>query len=260
MSTDYVIAGLLQGFLEWLPVSSSGQVMIALSLALGVPPTAALRIALALHIGTLFSAIIYYWREVLEGILNLHRWRSNTVAKLWLVATPFSLAIGYPLYKLYEEFIGDVPQDWIMLLIGIPLIVIGAAGYALGKTSWRDEITDRDIVLLGIVQGTSVIPGISRSGVTIALLLFRGVNPLTAVRASFLAGIPAIGAAALYTIIVEGAFSSGSNALIGGLTALISGLAGIWIVEWLAKRFNQYLFTLIIGILLVVAGLIPLIF
>lgn len=257
---DYALAGLLQGLLEWLPVSSSGQVMIALSLALGLPPSSAYRIALALHIGTLVSAIIYYRREVLSGLLALHKWRDNIIARIWLFSTPVSILIGFPLFKLYEGVAGSIPQDWIMMFIGVPLVVVvGLLGVKMKGGSWKDQPTNIDLFLLGVVQGFSVIPGISRSGVTIAFLLIRGVNPLSSVKTSFLAGIPVIGAAALYTMVFEGAFNNSGDAIIGGIAALIGGLVGIWLVELLAKKFNQYVFTLIIGLILVCVGVYSLI-
>lgn len=254
LDPNYILAGLLQGLLEWLPVSSSGQVMIALSVALGVSPAYAYRIALALHLGTLVSAIIYYRKDVLDGILNLQKWRLNTTSRIWVISTPVSILLGYPLFKLYENVAGNIPQDWIMMLVGIPLVIIGALGFAVKSGSWKNEPTNTDLILLGLVQGVSVIPGISRSGITIALLLFRGINPLSAVKTSFLAGIPVIGAAALYTIVFEGAFASSVDAVLGGLAALVGGLIGIGIIEWLARRVNQYLFTVIIGVILVIVG------
>lgn len=255
MNLDYLLAGLLQGLLEWLPVSSSGQVMIALSVALGISPESAYRIALALHLGTLISAVIYYRRDVVDGLVSIGRWRLNTISKIWIIATPISLLIGYPLFKLYENVAGSVPQDWVMLFVGVPLVLVGIFGLGVRRSSNRNEPTTMDPILLGLAQGISVIPGISRSGVTIALLLFSGLTPLSAVRTSFIASIPVIGAAALYTMMFEGAFSSGADAIIGGLAALASGLVGIGIVEWLASRINQYLFTIIIGVILVIVGI-----
>ena len=255
MNLDYLLAGLLQGLLEWLPVSSSGQVMIALSVALGVSPESAYRIALALHLGTLISAVIYYRKDVVDGLVSIGHLRLNTVSKIWIIATPISLLIGYPLFKLYENVAGNVPQDWVMLLVGVPLMAVGVLGLGIKGNSGKNEPTTMDLILLGLVQGFSVIPGISRSGVTIALLLVRGLNPLSAVRTSFIAGIPVIGAAALYTMLFEGAFSRGTDAVLGGLAALAGGLVGIGIIEWLARRINQYLFAIIIGVILVIVGI-----
>ncbi|MCE4599992.1 MAG: undecaprenyl-diphosphate phosphatase [Desulfurococcales archaeon] len=257
MDQAYLLAGLLQGLLEWLPVSSSGQVMLALSLSLGLSPGIAYELSLALHGGTLLSAIAYYWRSVVSGIVGLTRPMECEVSRIWLIATPVSVAVGYPLFLLYERIAGGVGLDWLMILVGAPLTLIGVAGLSLSGSE-REELTLRDILWLAVAQGVAAIPGVSRSGLTIAVLVLRGVSPLKAVRSSFLAGIPVILLAAVYTGLVEGAYLASSMG-VALASSFLSGLAGIYFMELLARRLNMHVFSLVVGLVLVASGLVALI-
>ena len=252
----YILAGVIQGLLEWLPVSSSGQVMLALSVSLGLPPYITYQIALGLHGGTLLSAIIYYWKEVLDGLKNLTTPLRSEVSQIWLVATPISVIVGYPVYLMYEDFAGEIGLDWLMLLIGIPLLIIGILGLKTEDKD-RERLTMKDLLWLGITQGLAVIPGVSRSGLTIATLLARGISPVKAVRTSFLASIPAILLVSLYIGLLQETYFD-ANMIIALASSFLSGLVGIAAMEYIAKRVNTNLFSIIIGIILIIVGVLAL--
>lgn len=244
------IAGVIQGFLEWLPVSSSGQVTLFLAGLVGLGVAEAYNLSMYLHLGTLASAATYFRRDVLSGIKSLLSLKfSNEIPKLWLVTTPLSLAVGFPLYKMYLSVARETPLDWIMGGVGVALIAVGlllrfssrgAAGASLRDASLRH------LAILGVVQGAAVLPGVSRSGVTIAALLLMGFSPPEAVKTSFLASIPVILLAGAYAGINGGAqFSLQSVTAL--VTAFISGLAGILAMTHLAKKAKLEIFAIIMG-------------
>ncbi len=253
------VAGIIQGFLEWLPVSSSGQVTLFLAGLAGLGVAEAYNLSIYLHLGTLASAITYFRREVFGGIKNLLTLKfSEEVPKLWLVTTPLSIAVGFPLYKTYLSLAGEAPLDWIMGVIGAALIGVGLlmrfSSESAGKTSLKDANV-KQLAVLGIVQGIAALPGVSRSGITIAALLLMGFSPSEAVKTSFLASIPVILLAGIYAGVNGGAQLS-LQSVTALFTAFVSGLAGILIMTYIARKTRLEIFAIVMGaiILSVVAA------
>jgi len=250
-----VLAGFIQGILEWLPVSSSGQVMVFLSSILGLRLIEAYGLAIYLHMGTLFSAILYYREDIINSIKSYGLSFNNSLLRLWVVTTIVSVATGYPIFMVYQKILGNVSLDVVTSVIGLLLIITGLLlMYAKSKKNYRmfKDLRIGDYIVLGIAQGASIIPGISRSGVTIAILLLLGLHSSDAVKTSFLASIPIIALASIYAGLTQGYIASVIG-LTGMLSAFGAGLIGLWIMVFISRKLPLYYFALTIGLIMVLA-------
>ena len=204
------LLGLLQGFAEFLPVSSSGHLVVAEHFLKIQEPTMFFNVFL--HVATLLATILYFWRDVkalcidsigaLTGVLRGHSW--GQITQRWpQVPTVLMILLG----TVMTAVIGLGGKDWFESLFARPrtvALMLVVTGCSLLLTRWirpgrlvHQHILWYQALLIGVAQGLAVVPGISRSGATIACALFLGVAPKTAARFSFLLAIPAIAGAAL---------------------------------------------------------------
>ncbi|MDH7497407.1 MAG: undecaprenyl-diphosphate phosphatase [Syntrophomonadaceae bacterium] len=224
-----VLLGMLQGLTEFLPVSSSGHLVIAEQL-LGVPASG-LTFEVMVHIGTLAAVLVAFWPDV--AALLRRPWQRLT-GLLVLGTVPAALA-GVFLEPLVERAFQSLATVGLGLLATGVLLVLGETA---SRRAWwgkkADGITALDAVLVGVMQAIAILPGISRSGSTIAGGLLRGLDREYAARFSFLLSIPAIlGAAALEGWDVVRAGVGGALAvpyLLGSVTAALFGYLAITLV------------------------------
>jgi len=236
-----VILGISQGIFEWLPVSSQGQVA-ALSVALfGIPADEALGYAIFLHIGTLLAAALYFRKELSEMLKGENKKLRNFI----LIAV---LATGITALPAYI-FLKSIPLTGFVLLILIAILLF-VTGYLQNVQSknTNPEMAKKNSVILGLAQGFSVLPGISRSGVTTAVLLLEGFTPEKAFRISFLLSVPSV-------LIGEMAFSVlepitfDFSAIVALLFAFVFGYLSIDVLIKLAHRVNFSVFCYGFGVL-----------
>jgi len=230
--------------------------MVFLSSVLGLKLVEAYRFAVYLHLGTLFSAILYYRDDIINSIKGCGFSFNNSLLRLWITTTVVSVVTGYPMYITYQRILGNVNLDVVTGVIGLLLIVTGLLlMYAKSKRNYRvfKDLNIKDYIALGIAQGTSIIPGISRSGVTIAILLLLGLHSSDAVKTSFLASIPIIALASLYTGLSQGYIIS-TIGLTGMLSAFGAGLMGLWVMVFISRKLPLHYFTLILGLIMFLAS------
>ena len=200
------ILGIVQGLAEFLPISSSGHLILVP--ALFGWDDQGLAFDVGLHLGTLLALLAYFWRDWLtmatSGLRDLkgHGLRYRSFAPesqlLWLIALGSIPAAVVGL--LFDDWIEqNVRQPWV---VAIALAVVGTIMLFADSVSRRTRSIDSvgvwDAVLIGLAQATALIPGVSRSGATITAALFRDFSRDAAARFAFLLGIPAfVGAAAL---------------------------------------------------------------
>lgn len=187
-----ILLGMLQGITEWLPISSSAHLALA-HMLLGVQADIALDVAL--HIGTLAAVLVYFRRDIIalaKGILSQRPEAYNYALMIFASLIPTAI-IGFALKDFFESMFTSL---W---LLGSALLITGVALIATRfvKAGTRAP-TLKDSLLIGVAQGISVAPGISRSGSTIATALFLGIDRIEAARFSFLISIiPILGAGIL---------------------------------------------------------------
>lgn len=207
-----VLAGVVQGVVEWLPVSSQGNLSMVLTI-LEVSPDQALQLALFLQLGTTASAALYYREEITAGLETAPGWRPqrafdrpNAVPTFVLVACLATGLVGVPLYFLAVDFVSELSGGLFIAAIGVLLVATGILERASQtiELADREEPTFRDAIVVGTLQGLSVLPGISRSGITTSVLLFRSYRAPAAFRLSFLLSIPTGIAASALIVLTEG--------------------------------------------------------
>ena len=188
----------LQGILEWLPVSSEGQTITLLTGFMGISPDEALEISLWLHLGTLIAVVVKFRKEIYQYVNpklkeeSIKQWR-------WfiLLSTIGTVITGVPCYLLVRR-LGSNSQigEYFMLIIGVALLITAALLYYAKKQDKEgkliENISKKEMTVSGLLQGFSIIPGISRSGITMSGLLFMSVEKEDSIKGSFIMSIPAV--------------------------------------------------------------------
>lgn len=182
-----ILLAIVQGITEWLPVSSSGHLVIAQEwLGLELP----LIFDVMLHVGTLGVIIVVFWKDIVKMIVAIVRLDFGTeegkLALFIAVGSVPTALMGFFFHDIFESFFNNV------LVVGIALLVTGFSLHVSERQKGEKKLSYLDSLLTGIAQGASIIPGISRSGLTIATGLLRKVEKETAFKYSFLLSMPAI--------------------------------------------------------------------
>lgn len=258
-----IVLGIVQGLTEFLPISSSGHLIIFPWLLDW--ESAGLAFDAAVHLGTLAAVVVYFRREIQRMIAAIPHALSNPVglllgspdgnhaqdadARLGLlivVATLPGLVLGVLFEGAIDEFFHtEENSDRAIATIATMLIVVGLVLYLAERLSKRGKTIGRmvwlDAVIIGFAQALALIPGTSRSGATITAGLFRGLNRPDAARFSFLAGMPLILGAGLKSVFeaIQEGMSGHEVALFmaGGVSAAIVGFITIWgLLRFLERR------------------------
>lgn len=242
---EVILSGIIQGILEWVPVSSQGIITLILMLT-GYSLQQATDVAFFLHSGTLLATISYFWTDIKK---ILHPETSvNVHTLLFLVwSTLSSLIMGVPFYLLISQF--DFLSNTGSKIIGVLLIIMGLMHGVRKELASRGEnsIGKMDGLLTGFFQGFSALPGISRSGVTTLALLIRGFDVETALKYSFIAGLPVI--AGLQIIEFAKGMYFDPVYLAAGAAAFLVGRVSIGYMLKLAKTINFATFCIVIGLI-----------
>lgn len=261
MSTlQAVILGLLQGLGEFLPISSSAHLVLVPWIFDWTDP--GLTFDIALHIGTLVAVVIYFWKDWLRLVTKgLADARSQDGRLFWyLVAATIPGAIAGFLLEKEAETIFRSP-----LLIAIMLIMAGIFLYWADRKSARNiemnNITLATSMMIGLSQTLAIIPGVSRSGITMTMGLLMGLTREGAARFTFLLSTPIILGAALVKLpyIVANPALITVNFMVGMLISFVTGIASIgFLLRYVQTRsflpFARYRF--ILGFLVVLIVLV----
>lgn len=250
-SGEATFLGGLQGATEFLPVSSSGHLRLTEEILGATPPSIAFDVIL--HLGTLLAVALVFRKpiwEIVKGCVprgNEPYWGRESVRRVGLIAVASvpTAAIGVLLSGTVE---GSFPALWVGVLLVINGFVLLTSKRSKPVSGQDDDdgwgISWPVALAIGTVQGLGVLPGISRSGITITAALLLGVRPRVAVEFSFLLSIPAILGASVLTFgdmtSLDG--EEVSNALLGGAVAIVVGIAAlIWLVRLISKaRFHHF--------------------
>jgi undecaprenyl-diphosphatase len=269
-----IILGIVQGLTEFLPISSSGHLLLVPWLFnwhfLLENPGLNKTFDVALHLGTFVAVVVYFWREIVKLVgawvrSITRRSLAEPEAKLaWLliVSTIPAALVGV----LFEDFITErLGKPW---MIGVAMIVFAGIMYLIDHLAKLDRDMEHlswlDALIIGVAQALALFPGVSRSGITMMTGLVLRLDRESAARYSFLMSIPVIGGAAAFKglEVAKDGLPSGTATpfLVGMITAAVSGIAAIWFVLAYLKRHDFNLFVvyrIVVGvavIILVVAG------
>jgi len=258
------LLGLLQGLTEFLPVSSSGHLVLAERL-MDLHPSLAVNIGL--HAGSLVAILYFYRRDLRDLVRALVPGQDRDPGKLredralighlvlaTLATVPVALWLQTPIEGLFAEpaagrFLALTFFITALLLVLTELYRPRNGADPEGALSWRGAL------LIGLVQGVAVFPGISRSGATIAAALLLGLGAEKAARFSFLLAIPVIGGAALLELPALAGGMNVGHLLLGMAAAALSGLAALVLLVGLIRRrrfvwFSAYLAPLALACLI----------
>ncbi len=241
---EAIMLGVLQGLTEYLPVSSTAHLLIIGKLAGWGDPSAAF--TAVTQLGTVAAVLVYFRGElghILRGLVTVARTRNlsdpeGRMAWLLAVGSVPILIIGF----LAKDVIEGSARN--LYLVAAALIAVGGVlAYAdrrgTGKLHLHD-LTLRFALILGVGQAAALIPGVSRSGATIAVALLLGFGRVAATRFSFLLAIPAVLVSGLYEIrkISDGSLALGPTLL---ATAISFGV-GLACIHWLLKFVATHTF------------------
>ena len=268
---EALILGIIQGLTEFLPVSSSGHLTI-LSNLFGLEGESNLTMIVTLHVATVLSTLCILWKEVVwifKDLFTKQSWKSysglneGTRFAINILISMIPVAIvGFCFKDKVEEIFGSG-----LLIVGIMLLITAAllAFSYYAKPRQREEISPLHAFIIGIGQAIAVMPGLSRSGTTIATGLLLGNKKERMAQFSFLMVIPPVlGEALLDTLdIAEQGFStamsgiSAGSIIVGFIAAFITGcLACKWMIDIVKKGKLIWfaVYCVIVGILAIILG------
>ncbi len=270
-----IIMGLIQGLTEFLPVSSSGHLVIG-RFILGIDTSVSALFEALLHVGTLAAVFIVFWSDVrvliVESILlirdiirhfskkkPIEMYPERHFVLLVIVASVPTAIIGLLIETLLEDFFLSS-----LAAVGIALIITGLFLLLIPKIPrGKKKIPQmelRDALFVGIIQGIAVIPGISRSGSTVTAGLSCGVTRDQAFRFSFLCSIPAILGGALLKLFKITAMDADNavNYLFGMIVAAIVGYFALRLLRNMLKRGRFHVFgyyDILVGAIALIVGM-----
>lgn len=234
-----LILGLFQGLTEFIPISSSGH-LVLLHYAMGITDHG-LAFDVALHAGTLTALILYFWRDLWQYLTALFKKNQHTrLAWLLIVATIPAAIIGYLLESKAENQFRSVKLVSLnLLLFGLVMLLAEYYYQRTKKHTKLDDVKNSQALTMGLAQALAIVPGVSRSGSTITAGLFTGLDRVAATRFSFLLGIPITAGAILKVFtdseVLQQAQDQKTIFLVGIATALVSGLFAIrFMLQYLA--------------------------
>lgn len=243
-----IILGLIQGLAEFLPISSSGHLAL-LQYFFGVDSEQVLPFAVLLHLGTLISVFIIYWKDICELVAELGRVikdiftgkglriNANSTRRLGFMIIVATIPTGI-MGLLFNDFFNNLYLNIVAIAAGLIITgIILLVAEKIGKSNKGVmEMKFRHAVFVGIMQGIAICPGISRSGSTLFGGLISGLDRKFAVKFAFLVSIPSI----LGSVVMEApdAFAQGMDmSLLGPVIAgvIIAAISGIVAIKWMIK-------------------------
>lgn len=256
-----IILGLLQGLTEFLPISSSGHILIVPALLGWDDPGAAF--TAVIQLGTEAAVLLYFrkdlWNIAVTWTSSLFRpeLRADLNARMGWYLIAATIPIGI-LGLTFENQIETAARSlWI---VGTMLIVFGIVLGVADRYGSRDrdigELSFRDGVLIGFAQSLALIPGVSRSGATISAGLFLGLDRAAAARFSFLLAIPAVVISGFFQLygILSGEEAVGEPLLNIAAATLVAFISGYLVIAWLLRYVSTHSYSIFVGYRIVVGS------
>lgn len=259
---EALILGLLQGLTEYLPVSSSGHLAIGSAL-FGVEGEENLTFTIVVHVATVLSTLVVLWKEIDWIFKGLFKWQMNDETRYVINIIISMIPVG---------IVGVFFKDEVEAVFGSGLLVVGCCLLLTAalltfsyyyKPTPKPTISRRDAFIIGLAQACAVLPGLSRSGSTIATGLLLGNDKARLAQFSFLMVIPPIlGEALLSSIkLAQGEAVTGNipalSLVVGFLAAFVSGcLACKWMINIVKKGKLIYfaIYCAVVGLLTILLG------
>ena len=251
-SINSILLGIIQGFTEFLPISSSGHLVLA-QYFLGIENPGIL-LEVVLHLGTLLSILLYYRYDIYDLLQGIYRKDADSLyyVSMVVVATVPTITIGLLFKAKLESLFSPIFVPYMLLITGCVLVL---SKYSSETTK---SVTLKISILIGFAQVFAILPGISRSGMTISLALLLGVDRASAAKFSFFMAIPVLlGAGILQLGNVSEMPLQFGPLFLGFLFAFISGYMVIkWLISLISNqhfwRFSYY--CIFVGLICILMG------
>jgi undecaprenyl-diphosphatase len=261
----------VQGLTEFLPVSSSGHLVLVPEFFNLSQPT--LGFDVLVHLATLVAVVGYFWRDVANMLLSIFaprrlprgeakKWRRMV---LWLIIGSIPAAIAGAAFSNFFEGLFENTLAVGIFLIVTSLLLFGS-DFALGRLTRQavglDAMRLQDALIIGCFEALAIAPGLSRSGATISAGIFLGFDRPSAARFSFLLSIPAILGAFIFAVKdVAGGFAGASGAAyaVGAIAAAVTGFAAIYVLMRYVKQHRLRVFgiyTAVVGLVTIILSLV----
>jgi undecaprenyl-diphosphatase len=262
-SVQAVAYGLVQGLTEFLPVSSTAHLRLLQAwLNPDVNQSGFTAFTAVIQLGTMLAVVLFFWRELvhvavawLRGLVDRSVRGSLEYRMGWYLILA-TLPIGI-FGLLFSHLIETGARNlWVLATALVVMALVLLAAERVGSMKRTEEdITTRDAVVVGAAQTLALIPGVSRSGSTIAAGLFRGLDRVTAARFSFLLSVPAVVASGLFeSRKIGGPAAPGMGVTaVATLIAFVVGLASIaWLLRYVARHSTLVFigYRIVLGVLL----------
>lgn len=261
-----VILGIIEGLTEFLPISSTGHLLVATSF-LQFPTFIADPVlkerfqdtySIFIQLGAIIAVLLYYWRDLRQQAQRIRTDRGTQ--RFWLnIVLAFipAAVVGFLFRRQIKEVLFNPSVIGLALIVGGIVFLIVERQQRQSKTHALEEITTRQAVLIGLAQLTALVPGVSRSGASIIGAMLLGLNRPTATAFSFYLSIPTLGLATIYEMVSalrdgEIAVSYLPYFIVGAVVAFGVAYASIvWLLRFVASNNFR-----IFGYYRIVAGLI----
>ena len=237
-----MILAIIQGVAEFLPISSSGHLVVVAAWLAGPESQGQLDVVdvnIFLHFGTLLSILLYYWRRVLRLLTTDRR-----TILLLMVGTLPAVMIGLPVKRQFEWILESALLAGCLLVVNAVVLWL-ANSLTPGKGEYND-LSYRRTIGIGLAQAFAILPGISRSGSTISAGLAADLSRSDAATFAFLLAIPAIAGASLLEVIDlmrnQQLHTPLSYLAIGAAVAFAVGLCSLHLLLWLLEKGRLYWF------------------
>jgi undecaprenyl-diphosphatase len=241
---EVFILAVVQGLTEWLPISSSGHLVITQkALGLNLP----LIYSVMLHLGTLIVVLTVFRKDIADIIKAVVKRDFETeegkLALFIVVGSVPTAIIGFIFHDFFESLFSNLPA------VGAALLITGAVLFLSEKRLGNKKMNTTDSLLIGLAQAIAIIPGISRSGATISTALLRKIDKKTAFKYSFLLSVPAVlGAAVMESkVFMKSRELAVGNVdivplILGAIISMIVGYASLKLLQKIVMNEKIHLF------------------
>jgi undecaprenyl-diphosphatase len=254
---EYIIIAIIQGLVEWLPISSSGQVFLVATNFLNIDPNQAFSLSIWLHFGTMLAVLLKFRKDYINILRSFfpkrfHSEKIDIKKRNWLIIATVGTAItAIPLYFIFKfviiEGFSAESGDFLTIVIAGFLVITGLVLIKFKKNygnkdlvNVSKEILRKDSLISGLVQGISILPGISRSGFSVSSILMERYKQQKALILSFLMSVPVIIASIGVDILFgEGSVFGSLDLITIIVTTIVSFLVGYLTMNLLLKIANK---------------------
>ena len=233
---EAIILGILQGLTEFIPVSSSAHLILIPWFFDWQGIVNNLSFSVALHFGTLLALLVYFRNDWIELTKSIHQ-KNSMIWKLVIGSIPAAIP-GILLHDWIESIRSPVLIAFTLCLVSV-FMILAEKNYGKSKKTGMEKINLKNALFIGIAQAFALIPGVSRSGITIVAGLTRGMNRADAARFSFLLGTPVVAGACLLE--AKNIMSSGDyefDIFVAGI--LVSAIVGYAVIKYLIIYLQKY--------------------